>query len=364
MDEEKLNFIEASFLVVIILISHIILDFPNMIIQSQHSSSIINVVYISILTLIYFAVIYKLFKPFGSQNILSVADFVGGKPLKIFLGIMYSFALIFISSMIIRGFTETLKVVYFSKASLWILLLIFILLAVLANKFGTRNIVKINTMLMPFILITIVIIFVSLLSNFDIDRLFPIMGNGFNKTFIEGATNIYSFSGILILLLVRPNLRNVNDYKKVGITSITLCVIYLLLSVASLLFLFPFLTEGNNMLSVYLSTCTIRFGRFMPRTDALFMFIWIFTFILYLSVIISYVVKINKETIGQKSPSLVTYIAGFLIFVLALLPQNSLQISFFQNVLFKYISIGVVFALSFVILLIGYIKKSKLKEST
>lgn len=364
MNEEKLNFVEASFLVVIILISHIILDFPNMIIQSQHSASIINVIYISILTLIYFGIIHKLFKPFAGQTILGVADFVGGKKLKIFLGVMYSFALIFISSMIIRGFAETLKVVYFPKASLWIILLMFVLLAIISNKFGDRNIIKINTLLMPFILFTTVIIFVSLLNNFQLYRIFPIMGNGFTETFIKGAENIYSFSGILILFMVRPNLKKVNDYKKVGITSILLCAVYLLLSVASLLFLFPFLTAGNSVLSVYLSTCTIRFGRFMPRTDALFMFMWIFTFILYLSVIIMYVVKINKESIGQKSPSVVTYIVGIIILVFALLPQNALQISFFQNVLFKYISLIIVFGLSFVILLIGYMKKKKLKEST
>lgn len=362
MEEEKLNYVEASFLVLIILISHIIMDLPNMIIRQQNSSSILNVVYVSSLVLIYFLVINKLFKPFENKNILNVAEFVGGKTLKIILTVIYSLYLVCISAMIIRGFCETLKIIYFPKAALWIILEIFILLAVLANKFGERNIIKINTILMPFILITIFVIFIALLKDFEVSRIFPLLGNGVKSTFVDGTLNMCSFSGLIILFFVKPNLKNVGDYKKVGIMSIVLSSAYLVLSVASSLLLFPFLTSGVDVLSVYLSACTIRFGRIMPRTDALFMFIWIFTFISYLSVIISYIVKFSKESISLKSPSIVTYLSALAIFIVALLPQNSMQIHFFQNAVYKYLSIAVVFVLNFVILLIGYIKKRRLHE--
>lgn len=362
MEEEKLNFVEASFLVLIILISHIIMDLPNMIIKSQNSSAILNVAYITILVLIYFFIINKLFKPFEGKTILGVAEFVGGKTLKVILCIIYSLYLVCISAMIIRGFCETLKIIYFPKAALWIILEIFLLLAVLANKFGERNIIKVNTILMPFILLSIFVIFIALLKNFEISRIFPLLGNGVKSTFMDGALNICSFSGLIILFFVSPNLKNIKDYKKVGLLSIILSASYLILSVASSLLLFPFLNANTDVLSVYLSACTIRFGKFMPRTDALFMFIWIFTFISYISVVISYIIKFSKESISPKSPSIVTYIATLAIFIVALLPQNSAQVHFFQDVVYKYLSIGIVFVLNFVILLIGYMKKKKLRE--
>lgn len=363
MEEEKLNFIEASFLVLTILISHIIMDLPNMIIKSQNSSAVLNVIYITILVLIYFFIINKLFEPFDSKNILSISEFVGGKTLKVILGIIYSLYLICISAVILRGFCETLKIIYFPKAGLWIILGIFLVLAMLANKFGERNIIKINTILMSVILLSVFVIFIALLRNFEISRVFPLLGNGVKSTFVDGALNMCSFSGFIILFFVRPNLKNVKDYKKVGIVSILLSASYLVLSVASSLLLFPFLTANAEVLSVYLSACTIRFGKFMPRTDALFMFIWIFTFISYLSIIVSYIVKFSKESISPKSPSIATYISAIAIFIVALLPQNSTQVHFFQNVVYKYLSITIVFILSFVILLIGYIKKKKLNKT-
>ena len=162
------------------------------------------------------------------------------------------------------------------------------------------------------------------------------------------------------MFFIRPNLKNIKDYKKVGILSILISAGFLFLSVASILLLFPFLTAGNSVLSVYLTTRTIQFGNILPRTDALFMFIWIYNFVLYLSVIILYVVKVNKETFSLKSPSIVIYIVGFFIFITALIPQNTMQIAFLETIVYKYFSIFVVFILNFIILLIGYFKKKHL----
>ena len=94
------------------------------------------------------------------------------------------------------------------------------------------------------------------------------------KLLLNGSSNIYSFSGLIFLFLLRPSLKNLKDYKKVGLVSIWLSSAFLFLSVASILFLFPFLTAGKSALSVYLATRTIQFGEILPRTDALQMLIW------------------------------------------------------------------------------------------
>ena len=185
MEDEKLNAIEASLLVVIVIISHIILDFPNIIIKSTYSAAMLNVIFVSILAILFFLIVNKLFKPFEGQNILSVAEFVGGKKLKIVLSIIFSIYLSGAASVVIRSFSETLKVVYFPNAALWTILAIFLIIAVFANKCGARNVIKVNTLLTPYVLITMIIIFAFSFKYFDINRIFPILGNGFNETFIK-----------------------------------------------------------------------------------------------------------------------------------------------------------------------------------
>ena len=359
MDDNQLNYFEIALLSVIIMIAHIILDFPNVIIESVGSSAIINVIYITILALIFFVVIEKLLAPFEGKNILYVSEFVAGKPLKIIVSLLYTSYLIFASATVIRSFAEMLKVIYFPEAALWTIIAPFIIVAIIANLSGSKTIVKVNTLLVPPILLTMIILFLSSIKSFDPNKIFPILGNGVNATFITGSSNIYTFVGLIYIFLLKTNLKNSKDLKKAGFVAVIILSVYLLLGVTSLLMLFPFLTSGNNVLSVYLSTRTVRFGKFMPRTDALFMLVWIFNFLLYLSVIIMFIVKINKDGIAIKSSSPSIYLSAILIFIIALLPQNTAQISFLNTTCYKYAALFTVFVISFIILLIGHFKKKK-----
>lgn len=355
--DEKLNYFEASFLIVIVVISHIILEFPNVIIRSTLSASVINIIYITALAIVFFLIVVKLFKPFNGNNILYVAEYVGGKTLKTILSSVYVCYFIFISSLIIRGFSETLKVVYFPKANTVFLIGSFILAATLAVILGCKNIIKVNTLLVPIILFTMIIVFLSSLKSFDTSRLFPILGKGARETFINGITNIYTLGGLIYIFLVGSSLKNINDFKKVGMLSIILSATYLLLSVVSTLILFPFLNTGNDVLSVYLSTRTIHFGNFLPRSDTIFMFVWIFNFLLYLCVVLLYISRVCKENLKPQNQNIIPIISAIAIFILAFVPQNSAQILFLKNVVYKNLALFIVFILSPAILLAGYLKK-------
>ena len=287
-----------------------------------------------------------------------MAEFVGGKTLKIITNIIYSVYLIIVSGILILNFSEMIKLIYFHNAQTCLIVAIFLLAAVIVNKIGFKNVVKVNTLIVFVVLITVVIIFSASLNHIEFERIFPILGYGVNETFIFGALNIFSFGGLIYLYLIRPNLTDQNNYKKVGIASITLSSIYLLLSVASLLFLFPFLSKGTETLSVYMSTRTIEFGKFFERSDALFILVWIFAFLSYLSVIISYVTKINKKVFNVKNSSPIIYIVSLLILIVTLLPNSYNQIRFLENTVYKYTALIVVFVFSFIILLMGYLKKN------
>ena len=353
---DKLNFLEASFLIIVVVITHIILEFPNEIIKSTGSSAVLNIVYVTLLSILFFLFVEKLLKPFKGEDILYVAEYVGGKYLKRLLAVIYIIYFILISSIIIRGFSATLNVVYFPKAPIFLIVISFILTSVIAVLFGSRNVVKANTLLVPIILFTMVIVFVSSFKNFNISRFYPIFGKGVNETFGKGISNIYVFGEMIYIYLIIPHLRNIKDFKKVGVLSIILSALYLICSVVSIMMLLPFVSSGIDALSVYLSTKTIKLGHFMPRSDTMFIFIWIFNFLLYTSVILLYIGKVYRESFELKKKDLVIYISATIIFLLAIIPQNPLQILFFKNTIYKALSIIIVFILSPLILIAGNIK--------
>ena len=381
-NDEKLNIIEASFLIVIVMIVHIISNLPNLIISEIGTSSIINSIYVFALVIIFFLIVNKLFKPFIGLDILDIAKYTFGSFYEKLLSLLYIAYLLFASGMLLRRFAEILKVIYFHNVSIAVIILLFLITGIIANTISKRALISANTIIMPALLTSVIVIFVSAFSSYNFNSVFPVFGYGLKNTFVYGSSNIYCYGGLIFIFLIMPFLKNCNDLKKVGITSIVLSGGFLILSVSSVLMLFPFIKDGTNALAVYLSSREVDFGRFLQRSDALFMFIWMFAFISYLSVILFYVQIIRKKGLScvntsknsnnaenksytfqtsssKRKDNFYLLLSSIIIFIIALSPNNVWELAFLEKTIYKYFSLIVVYSISFFTLLIGYFKKRR-----
>ena len=126
MTNSKLRNIEAIALILIVFINHIILNMPQVILSTCGTSSILNVVYITLITFLVGFILIKLFKPFSNYDIIDICDYLGGKTLKIVIGILCIIYSIIVSSTILRHFTEILKLNYYSNFSIFFLVFLFL----------------------------------------------------------------------------------------------------------------------------------------------------------------------------------------------------------------------------------------------
>lgn len=359
MNNNRIGFVESISLTLIVIISHILLNLPNEILGSTASSGPLNVIYITILAIILFLVFNKLFSPFQGKDILDVAEFVGGNILKKVVSIIYTLYFIFVCGILLLNFANTLKTVYLQDMPTSLICLVFILIALIANQFGFKNVSRINAIILPFIVVAILIIFFALSVRFVPERFFPVLGYGVNNTFVLGATNVFAFGEIILLLLMRSSYKDPKDVKRNGLTSVISSGIILFLSVTSLILIFPFATGGEGILSIYMITRSIQFGTFFQRVDAFFILIWVLTFFSYLSVVFAFVLRITNKNLRMQKSNIPTFIIGLGVFIVTLIPQNIAQIRFAENVIYKYACLIIVFGMSFVILLLGYLKKNK-----
>ena len=106
-------------------------------------------------------------------------------------------------------------------------------------------------------------------------------------------------------------------------------------------------------------TRSIQFGTFFQRVDAFFILIWVLTFFSYISVLLAFALKITNKNIKAEKSNIPSILIGLGIFIVTLIPQNISQIRFAENVIYKYSCLIIVFGISFVILLLGYLKKRK-----
>ena len=213
----KIGFVESISLTLIVMISHILLNLPNEILGSTASSGPLNVIYITVLAVIIFLVFNKLFSSFQGKDILDVAEFVGGSILKKVVSIIYTLYFIFTCGILLLNFANTLKTIYLQDMPTSLICLVFILIALIANQFGFKNVSRTNAIILPFIVVAILIIFFALSVRFVPERFFPVLGYGVNNTFILGATNIFAFGEIILLFLMRSSYKEPKDAKKIEI---------------------------------------------------------------------------------------------------------------------------------------------------
>lgn len=211
MNNEKIGFGEALCILIIVTLSHLILTLPKTIIQSQGSSSILNIMYVSIIVLIIIFFITKLYKNFRGKDILDISSFLLGRWFKFIIGLAFIAYYIFAASLLVSNTSENLKTMYFHNTPISFIVLFILLAAGFINKLGPKAVIKCNLIIVPPIIVILVLIFLANSRNLSFTQIFPILGYGVKNTFVNGLSNIYAFSSISFLFLIMPLLK---DYKR------------------------------------------------------------------------------------------------------------------------------------------------------
>ena len=111
MDTSKLGKIEAIALVAIVMINHIIVNSPKMFISTTNSSALLNVLFVAIIGFAITYLVYRIYQKLQYPDLLDISEFLGGKILKIVIGVLYLFYFLIISAILLRSFCERIKAI-------------------------------------------------------------------------------------------------------------------------------------------------------------------------------------------------------------------------------------------------------------
>lgn len=339
MIKEKIGSVEAIMLILTVVVSHSFLAFPNEVLTNYTSASGLNILYVSIIAILVTLLIVELFKNFPSMDILDVSEFIGGTFFKNFIGTLFVIYFIVTSSIMLRNFCESLKIIYYQLTKPAFLISIFVIAICIANNFSFNATIKTNKLILPFALISISIIFITTIDRFVPQRIFPILGNGFFNTFVLGLSNISAFGGILYLYFLPPLLKDPSNLKKVSIISTTITSIYLILTILSILFVFAFFMQVHEISPLYNATRYIEFGAFFQRFESIFLLIWIILFSCYLSIMLKFATYILQKITFINDTSPLIPVLGLLIFGIALLPKNLAISLYYETQIYPYLMI-------------------------
>ena len=362
MVNKKIGTISAIMLTLSIVISYITSSLPRSFIDETKSATLLNIIYITIIVLLIILFVCKLFKKFPGLDLLDISNFLGGSILKNIVGAFFIAYFIISSSMMLRNFCEGLVVVYYPLTSYVFLILMFIIAIALTNKLGFNATLNTASIIFPLVLISAILLFCGNLENFSFRRIFPILGDGFYNTFILGLKNIGAFGGICYLYFLPPMLKEPEKFKKIAVISVISTGIFILLCVATLLFMFSFFVTTDEIMPLFSAARHIEFGSFFQRFESVFLLIWIISFCCYLSITCKFSAHIFNKMLNLSDMKPILNIFVLLIFGIALLPKNYAISNFFETNVYRYLRIAIGFILGITILILANFKKKKVGE--
>ena len=362
MTKSKIDTTSAIMLTISIVISYITSSLPSTFINETKSSTLLNILYITIIVLFIILLVCKLFKKFPGLDILDISNFLGGNIFKNIVGSLFIAYFIISSAMMLRNFCEGLVVVYYPLTSYVFVVLMFVIAIALVNKLSFNSTLNSASIVFPIVLISIILLFCGNLDNFSFRRIFPILGNGFYDTFILGLRNIGAFGGICYLYFLPPMLKEPEKFKKIAIISVIFTGLFIFLCVATLLFMFSFFITTDEIMPLFSAARHIEFGSFFQRFESIFLLIWIISFCCYLSITCKFSAHIFNKMFNLSDMKPILNILTILIFGIALLPKNYAISNFFETDIYRYLRIAVGFILGITILILANLKKRKVGE--
>ena len=357
MDNSKLENIEAIAFLTLISINGMVLSTSQAIIRTCSSASLITSFIVSLLAIVVVLILSLFAKNFSGKSLLDISDFLGGKILKFSVGIIFIVYFTFRASLFLKRICDCLQTIYYPMTNELFIALLFCIATGITILFKNNSLYKSAVLILPFLILSVFLIFVGNGKNFDFENIFPILGNGISSTFFSGLSNIYAFYGLAYLLFIPSKLKQPQKFTKIITISIFLSSIFLLFSCGNILFLFGEKFSNSEFFPLYISVRSIEFGAFFQRLDALFLLLCILGFIPIFSLNAHIVIELFKNitNLSDGKPMIFAYLLS--IFSITMCYKLDSTILFLETNLSKTLLITFGILLPLIILVLSNIKK-------
>lgn len=264
-----------------LIIVKMLFTYPRVMIQNSGNAAWIQMIYVTAVSLGIFLFVDFFYK--GQEDLFGVAEKIGGKSLRIIVGLIVCFVLIINLANNMRIVPETINTVLLPNMLTISILMLFIFAISIGAYMGIYALCRINSLFMPIAAVVMICFLILLIPDINKNNLFPLIGLGTEKVFGTGLRSLSVFSDIMIIYIILPNCKNRGDTKKSiiysviigGIASTAILLMYTLI--------YPYPISREFILPVYQMARIANIGQYFQRFEAFFEFVWSIVMLLYCS---------------------------------------------------------------------------------
>ena len=326
MKNEKISERELTLLLANLLSIKAIFAFPRTVFETSANAAWIEIIFMSLLVWAALEVSILTYRKTGKRSVLEIAESLGNKPFKIAVGL--AVALLFCVNFVteLRMFSETVKIVLLPRTDIEYIMILIAATICIGQKSGIRATATINAIFFPICLIFLGFIVIFLSKTYNINNLFPILGNGAPAILKGGIKNISCFSDILALNILLPHAEDIGVPKKSGRKALLIATVTMLLICLSYELCYPYPWTKEYLLPVYQLSTRIRAGEYFQRFEAFFEFVWEISQLLYSTIYIFLIGEVLVKTFDLRDKTAICYGVTALLTLFAIQPSSIVDV--------------------------------------
>lgn len=320
--EEKIGYYEVLSLLIITISAKIFLSFPrNMALLGEAAGWII--VFLSgIYSLVGYFFLSALLKKYPGKNIIQIAHQISGGICGKLIGVALFLFFLAITSLYLRQFAESFILAILPRTPISVITLLFLILLVYATLLGIETLSRVAWLLGPYLLTTLIIIFIFSLPQMTFEHLVPVLGPGPVPLLKYSFTHLSLFPEIILLGIIAPLIRNREKINRIGLYSLGVALVIntgvTILTTA----VFNYVGTQKMIFPVFQLTRLIAYGEFIQRIEAVFVFLWFFWAGIQLSGLFYGAVTSFAQTFKIKNYRPLALPIAVLVFTISLIPAS------------------------------------------
>lgn len=356
MVKSKLKSRELSSAMINLLTVKMLFTYPRFLVERCENGAWISVIVYGIVALAVFFLTGMLYIRTEKLSILSQSEYLGGKFLKAAVGIISILLLMMNIAPMVRAFPEAIKTALLQKASMLFITSVLAVGITIGAYYGIEALSRIASVFLPVALLFILVFFILLAPEYDINNLYPL---SVEKALKEGSTSLSVFSDIFVLNFLLTYSENSKTVLKSGLTAILVSMICGALITFVYCLVYPYPSSARFIVPMYQMSRIVSVGTYFQRLEAVFEFVWSVSIFIYASIYIWVMCDIFRLSFNLKHNKPLT--VPMLIILLAFVFNEE---SYIKTLRANFVSSMILYPAFFIIpLIIGlwYISKRKRK---
>jgi spore germination protein (amino acid permease) len=258
----------------------------------------------------------------------------------------------------LREFTEVLKTYVLPESPPSFIMVIFLIGVVSMSFMGLETIARFAKFIIYILAAGYIIVLVLSFKNYVPSHLFPILGNGLDKTIINGLLRSSFYGDVMIVGIIAPFLHGPKEIGKIGYSGIFISGVVNSVSLLAYSLVFPYTTGQEITSPMYEMASLIDYSGFLQHLEPIFLFLWNFGSLIGIAILFhcSILIYCHIFRISDKRPVILPM--ATLVYCLSLIPKGMPDVTEQINILRTWGALFYFFP-SIIILLIAMLRKKR-----